>query len=481
MHAFRLAGFVRVDGRCIEQSDEGCDRDGKRERRNVLEAVDDLDVPARDAELFFEFAERGAARIAIGRIDDAAGKRELPGIAAQMPGAPNEHDRGFCAAHDRNDDGGGEHARFGSHGKRRLPTAHSIMRAGLVSDALAIACALAVKLATPSPGWIEAHYSNGVYPLIDRSVRAVTGGVPVCAGDVLLVVVIVWFTSYAVAALRRARKARLAALARIALRAIALGCALFVWFVFSWGYGYSRIPLADKIVVHDARTNEDTVSHFADRVVDALSRDARAAHRVRRSDAENGRRLAASFEAAIHRLGDTAAFPPPRVKPTIFQPLMELSATSGFTDPWTHEVNLDASAFPYERPAYYAHEWAHIAGFTDEAEANFIAVLACTNSHDSALAYSGWLLVWFNLPANVHVTHRISRLAYDDIVAIRARVLHQMNRRVVSAQHVAYDRYLKSNHVKAGYDSYRLFVRWMTGADFDAGGLPRVRSPGRES
>jgi hypothetical protein len=357
------------------------------------------------------------------------------------------------------------------------------MRSGLAFDLMAIASAIAIKFTSPSPAWIETHYSNGAYPFIDRSVRAVTGGVPFCVADVLLAVVLVWFIRYVVVAARRATRASLRygrsawtrAVLRVGLRTFALFCALFVWFEISWGYGYSRVPLADKIVVHDERTNEDTVDAFADRVVDELSKDAKTAHRQHRSDAENARLLIPSFEAAIHRLGDAADFAPPRVKPTVFQPLMQLSATSGFTDPWTHEVNLDASAFSFERPAYYAHEWAHIAGFTDEAEANFISVLACTNSHDAALAYSGWLLVWFNLPSNVHVTHKIDRLAYNDIVAIRARVLHQMNRSVAHAQQVAYDRYLKSNHVKAGYDSYRLFIRWMTGADFDSAGLPTVR------
>ena len=342
------------------------------------------------------------------------------------------------------------------------------MRLGPAFDVAAIASALAIRFVSPSPAWIEAHYSNGAYPFIDRCVRALTGGVPFCVADVLLAFVLVWFVRYVARNVRRG-------VARVGLRTVALLCALFVWFEISWGYGYSRVPLADKIVVHHERTNEDTVDAFADRVVDELSRYAKAAHRQRRSDAENGRLLMPSFAAAIHRLGDTASYAPPRVKPTVFQPLMQLSATSGFTDPWTHEVNLEASAFSFERPAYYAHEWAHIAGFTDEAEANFISVLACTNSQDAALAYSGWLLVWFNLPANVHVSHKIDRLAYDDILAIRARVLHQMNRTVAHAQQVAYDHYLKSNHVKAGYESYRLFIRWMTGADFDRAGLPMVR------
>ena len=479
-HLVNALRFVRIgcERRAgIDYTDEGCDYDGKRERRYVFEPIDDAHAGLRHAEFFFEFAQGGAPGIAVGRIDDAAGESDFPRIPPQMRGAPDEHERGFIASHDRNDDGGLEHRARSSGGMRRAPAyGWRVLWRGFVFDVVAVALALVVRFAQPPAGWIEAHYSNGVYPAIDRGVRAVTGPLPFCLGDVLSILAVVWLSRYVFVTLRRARRHRVRAVLRMALRLVAVACILFVWFVVSWGYGYSRIPLSDKIIVHDERTNEDTVSVFADRVVDELSHYARAAHRERLGGIAIGRHLEPTFSAATLRLGDRARFAPPHIKPTLFQPLMQLSATSGFTDPWTHEINVDAGAFAFERPAYYAHEWAHLAGFTDEAEANFIAVLACTNSHDPLLVYAGWLLVWFNLPSNVHVTHRIDRLAYDDIAAIRARYLRQVNRSVARVQEVAYDKYLKSNRVKAGYDSYRLFIRWMTGADFDASGLPRVRA-----
>jgi len=343
-------------------------------------------------------------------------------------------------------------------------------------DAVAIAAAIAVKLATPSPGWIEAHYSNGIYPVVDQIVRGITQPLPFCLGDVLFFGALLWLGRYWVVSLRRAPSRRMQAALRAALRTVSVFCAIFVWFVVSWAYNYSRIPLAEKIVVHNERTDEDSVAAFGNRVIDELSRYAVAAHREHLSDAEFAERLEPAFEATIARLGDTARFSPPRVKPTVFQPLMQLSETSGFTDPWTHEINLNARSFPIERPALYAHEWAHLSGFADEAEANFISVITCTRSHDPLLAYSGWILVWFNLPSNLHPTHHISRLAYDDIVAIAARYEAEANKQVVKAQRAGYDTYLKSNHVKAGYASYQLFVRWMVGGDFDKSGLPLVRS-----
>lgn len=342
-------------------------------------------------------------------------------------------------------------------------------------DAVAFVAALGVKEVEPSPRWIEAHYSDGVYPGIDRAVRALTGSLPFCLGDLLFAVAVAWLVRYWFVTLRRSRGFRARAALGAALRTIAVACAIFVWFDFSWAYNYARVPLADKVVVQDSRTDEDSVAAFADRVTDRLSESAGAAHRERIDDAGLGRRLAPTFGATIARLGSRGSFPPPRVKATLFQPMMQLSATTGFTDPWTHEVNLDATAFAYERPAIYAHEWAHLAGFADESEANFISVIACTTSHDPLLVYSGWILVWFNLPSNVRLTHHMSRIAYDDIMAIRARYVRNVNAQVAGVQHAAYDRYLKSNHVKAGYASYRLFIRWITGAQFDAAGLPRVR------
>lgn len=362
--------------------------------------------------------------------------------------------------------------------ERRVPPhiAPRSARRGITAfDVVAIALAIVVLVAQPNAAWIERYYSTGVYPAIDRGVRALTSPLPFCLGDLLFAIAVVWLVRFWIVTIRRARGARTRAAGIALARTLAVACAIYVWFDISWAYNYARIPLAQKVVVHDDRTDENSVATFADRTVDRLSQLADAAHRERSDGDAFANRLVPTFDATIARLGSHDVFAPPRVKPTLFQSMMQLSASNGFTDPWTHEINLDATASPYERPAIYAHEWAHIAGFADESEANFIAVIACTTSRDPLLAYSGWILVWFNLPSDVHVSHRMGRTAYDDITAIRAHYLQNVNTHVEQVQRIAYDRYLKSNHVKAGYASYRLFIRWMTGADFDATGLPHVR------
>jgi len=476
VHARGFAEIVReADGR-IDDPDVRRHRNGARQRHDVLESIDNAHALARNAEFFFEFAQGCRAAVGVIGVDDAAGKCDLARIATQMIGAAEHDEGGLGMTDDRDHDGGEEHLRrFEREAARPHKRSASVRIPNYTFDIVAIGAALAIRTFAPAPAWIETYYSNGAYPAIDRAVRALTGPLPFCLGDVLFVVAVLALVRYWFARLRRGGEARIALLAALARRTVAVGAALFVWFELSWAYGYARVPLTEKISVHNDRTNEVSVAMFGDRVTDRLSELATAAHREHVDDATFAARLVPTFDATIRRLGNRATFPPPRVKPTFFQPMMALSATSGFTDPWTHEINLDAGAFFYERPALYAHEWAHVAGFNDEAEANFIAVVACTTARDPLVQYSGWILVWFNLPADVHLTHRMGRRAYDDIMAIRARYMKQSNPTVARAQRIAYDGYLKSNHVKAGFASYRLFIRWMTGADFDRAGLPRVR------
>jgi hypothetical protein len=83
--------------------------------------------------------------------------------------------------------------------------------------------------------------------------------------------------------------------------------------------------------------------------------------------------------------------------------------------------------------------------------------------------------VWFNLPSGVHVTERAAPQVYADIEALQRRNERQVKPAVARAQQAAYGQYLRANHVKAGYGSYRLFIRLLTAADYDASGLPLVR------
>jgi hypothetical protein len=363
----------------------------------------------------------------------------------------------------------------GSHRGRR--TRRVVLPRAALFYAGAIGIAALLALWRPPPKWVEASYVNGFYLGLDRGVRAVTDPLPFAVGDVLLLAALAALVVWWVRTLH-APGARMRRLPGLAARTVALFALVYLWFAAFWGLNYDRVPVSDKVVIDVAAVDAPHVDEFANHVARMLSADVAAAHREAGtgSGAKTIAALQPTFEAAIRRLGDDAAVSLPPVKPTIFDGLLGSTGDSGFMDPWTHEVNLYSGQLFFERPATFAHEWAHMAGFADESEANYVAVLTCINSSDPLARYSGWLLVWFNLGSNVHVTQRVAPQVAHDIRAIQVRLRQQVRPAIARAQAAAYDRYLRANRVAAGIDSYRLFVRWMTGATYDARGLPVVRS-----
>ena len=350
-----------------------------------------------------------------------------------------------------------------------------------------ILVALAMAFFPPPALWVERWYSDGAYPVIDSTVRLVVDLVPFALGDVLLIVLVAvlafWWIDPIVALLDGRRRRRFGT---AFLRTFTLLAVVYFWFFVSWGLNYDRLPVEQKIVIHRKNTDAAAVDRLADHTLRMLQANVGAAHAEIKTLVDPdprsmalARRLQPSWKAVIDRLEKNHRIEAVPVKPTLFSFDMKVSGTTGFTDPWTHEINLRPGLFAYERPAIYAHEWSHIAGFADESEANYIAVLACTTSSDPLLRYSGWLLVWEYLPKNIHTRVRVSSQVIDDIKAIIERDRREQQETVAKVQHAAYDRYLQSNHVAAGYADYGLFVRLLTAGTYDASGLPVIRNASR--
>ena len=124
MDALRLARIERVLDRWIEETEIRRDRYRKSKRHHVFEAIDDVHALARDAEFFLEFAQRGGTRVAVLRIDDAAGKGDLARVAAQMVRAPDEDELWIVITHHGNDDGSVQHPAPVLEGWRGSPQMH---------------------------------------------------------------------------------------------------------------------------------------------------------------------------------------------------------------------------------------------------------------------------------------------------------------------------------------------------------------------
>ena len=144
---------------------------------------------------------------------------------------------------------------------------------------------------------------------------------------------------------------------------------------------------------------------------------------------------------------------------------------------------MDSRLLSPEQPFALAHEWAHLAGFADESEANFVALITCLRSEDLSLRYAGWLAAYPSLsyaaragadqPAN---RPQLAPEVKADLAAIEKRRTEGVKPWVSTAEWRIYDRFLKANRVQAGIESYDLFVQLALGTQFNPGWVPQLRS-----
>ncbi|HKY03276.1 MAG TPA: DUF3810 family protein, partial [Blastocatellia bacterium] len=261
---------------------------------------------------------------------------------------------------------------------------------------------LAILLATLPipPRWIERGYSTAVYPRLQAVFTPITNLFPFALFDLLLVAAAAFGLTIWVYRISRAeRGTRLKTAAILFANTVFFAAAAFLLFEALWGLNYMRAPLASKLDFSEERFSPQSLSGLKRVTVERLNLEAAQAHAGGWPGEDEWRDvLRGALDEVIVELGHPGGLKIARPKRSIIDFYMAASGVDGFMNPFGHEVILNAEALPIERPFLLAHEWAHLAGFADESEANFVALLACLRSPQSALRYSGWLSLYWYLP-----------------------------------------------------------------------------------
>ncbi|MHB8147410.1 MAG: DUF3810 family protein [Vulcanimicrobiaceae bacterium] len=337
---------------------------------------------------------------------------------------------------------------------------------------LGIAAGAFAALWHPSARWVEHGYANGGYPEWQHIAQSLSGPVPWSLGDfagLLGIGLVLW---RAIVALRRRRKPgwRRAAIALIEIAAIAGAYAL--WFEAAWGWNYDRAPIETRLAFNAANVNAAAVNRLRSRAIEEMNALAPAAH-AHSGEVLDIPALRAAWLPLVRRAGDRWNPHVGRPKPTIADPFMDATGTSGFINPFTLNVQIASDLLWFERPFSLAHEWTHVAAYAREDEANYVAILTCLRSRDPVLQYSGWLELFLYLPPLPHYSHAtFGPLVWQDFAALRARNARRINLSLARLSWRTYNVYLKSNHVAAGVANYNEVTKLILGIPLDARGLP---------
>ena len=307
------------------------------------------------------------------------------------------------------------------------------------------------------PDWSSACYSRGFYAALQRRVTPVSNLVPVALLDV-----------------RGARRCSVAgrcsvqACLRVTMRLAARAGAArrSDWTVFGGGH-ISGVPglVGAQLPAGAARTARLDFDHVrastarrgacGSRQPPSQIVNARLRARPTPSSTDSAR-CPASFATAQRLLGAwTSGACPGGPKLSLL----------GLVFPLGGDRRHDRSLLPrgHRQPGCAAgraalscspHEWAHLAGYADESEANFVAWLACAHG-ERRHRYSGWLALYAHLSGALPREDR-RRLAEH----ARGRASRQICRRSTPACCARprssaggagfYDSYLKANRVERG-------------------------------
>lgn len=148
----------------------------------------------------------------------------------------------------------------------------------------------------------------------------------------------------------------------------------------------------------------------------------------------------------------------------------------GYYFPFSMEANYNKVMGIMNKPSTICHELSHLRGYIFEDEANFISYLACVNSDDIFIQYSGYLSVLYYLDNDFYKSvgkdwnlysqqPEISEIVHEDNIFVTDEDWERINKNAListetvdEVSDVFMDMTLKANGVSDGKISYNRVV-----------------------
>lgn len=289
----------------------------------------------------------------------------------------------------------------------------------LVPGVLAI---VLVFLARNNPEACELVFSRGLYPWLSSAVAFLPGLVGFSVAQWLVMIAAIAILAMIIRYVVRIIKdhgERLKQAYRLLMSVIGILSFAFFFYTMLCGLNYYRCTFAESAgyEVQPSTTEElrTLCSNLAQELNDARAEiDGDLESHVEEHGGFEGYAVRSVLEVeTLAKAYPTLAKPYySQPKPvTIFATLMSEADITGMFFAYTVESNVNVQPPFYTIPATMIHELAHQGGYMREDEANFIAYLACSQSGDALMRYSGYSLAF---------SYAIGALARDDLESARA-------------------------------------------------------------
>jgi len=339
--------------------------------------------------------------------------------------------------------------------------------------AIAVVIATLIKLVSLAPGMVEAGYSTGAYPVISLVLREITGWLPVCLGDILYTVAIIWLLVKIVKAIVNffRRKTTWAGFGQSLGGIIVKVLWVYILFYGLWGLNYSRYGISYQLRLKPQRYATAELKHIAALLITKVnaSRKTLGDSTFSYPSSKIIYSLAANAYDSASKQYPFLQYRCPSVKNSLFGPLNNYFGFLGYYNPFSGEAQVNTKVPTFIIPYTACHEIAHQVGYGSESEANFVGYLAAKASNNNILQYStyadlfsyanGELFVRDSAAARSNF-RSLDTLVKQDYRLYRKFLLKYKNP-IEPLLRLFYGEYLKANNQPKGIDTYDEVIAWL--------------------
>ena len=300
-------------------------------------------------------------------------------------------------------------------------------------------------------------YARTIYPTLSTVLSAFSSFFPFPLDEIWITFLILWVFFYPIWKWKKGLSWR-----KILLREIEMLAWIYIWFYVGWGLNYFRYNIYTRLQTPPIAYEEQHFQQFLQAYTKQLNATYHPENEVIPKE------LRKHIYSFYTKLSPVYGLVRPKdwqhPKEFIFTPIYSKVGVLGSMGPFFAEAQLNADLPDVQYPFTYAHEFSHVLGVSNEAEANYWAYRACTESPSTALQYCGYFGILPYVLSNA--SHLLSKDDFQTwLQTIRPEVKEQFNQKneywrnlysplIGSIQDFSYNLFLKGNQIPSGKKNY---------------------------
>lgn len=321
------------------------------------------------------------------------------------------------------------------------------------------------------PAAIEQYYSRGFYPYFSYLPKFLFSWIPFSVGDLLYALVLGYLIFLALRSLTALFRSRFAVATRGLLKLLLSIFTLYLYFQLSWGLNYYRQPLQSQLgLAVDSLAQADFLA-VLDKYIERCN-TLRPGLSPARFDRDLAKLELEELMRSDKQLGAALSKTMLRAKSPLSSKLVSYFTVTGYFNPLTQEVQVNAQIPIISYPFTVVHELTHQMGIGFEDECNFVAYLKLKDHENPWYRYAAsyetlqYLLrtVYYQDPKVYKAYHaKLSDLVLADLKAER-EFWQAYSGWINNLTDFVYQGYLQHNNQPEGMARYsmmtRLVVAW---------------------